>query len=541
MRPLLAVFVAVLTLAVASASGQTPASSYGEAVFVVSGRGWGHGVGMSQYGAYGQALAGRTYEQILAHYYSGTAIGRAGRKEVRVLLAEGRRAVSVSSTAPFVATDASGGTFELPKGALTIDSKLRLPAAAGSGLAKAVPPLVIRPAKKGLLALDGRTYRGKLELAVQGAFLRVVNVVPLESYLLGVVPGEVPHAWPAESLKAQAVAARSYALANLVKGKPFDLYADVRSQVYGGVASEKATTSQAVLDTAGEVVTYGGKVATTYYFSTSGGKTASAADVFGMSVPYLVSRPDPWDKASPHHRWGPVVLGARTVQSKLGVDARVIDANGVTTPSSRLRALVLQTTAGPESIPASVVRTSLGLRSTWISVGVLRLDRTSTGLVTFGSPARLTGVARGLEAPRLASSADGSAWSAQGVVPVDATGLMAVDVIPARTTRYRLEAEGGASPALLVQVAPKVALARPTVADPYTLRGSVRPKLRGAVVTIERRRGSTWTPVDETTVDAAGAFATSLDDVVPAGAYRARVAASGGYAVGVSAVLQVPG
>ena len=181
-------------------------------------------------------------------------------------------------------------------------------------------PLVIRPGKKAVLALDGKPYRGKLELVPQGAFLRVVNVVPLENYLQGVVAGEVPFSWPAEVLKAQAVAARSYALANLVKGKPFDLYSDVRSQVYLGVSGEKSSTTKAVTDTAGEVVLYGGKVATTYYFSTSGGKTASAADVFGFEVPYLQSRPDPWDKASPYHRWGPVVLGARTVQAKLGGD-----------------------------------------------------------------------------------------------------------------------------------------------------------------------------------------------------------------------------
>ena len=119
-----ALFVALLTAVVVvtgSASGQqTPASSYGEAVFVVSGRGYGHGVGMSQYGAYGQALAGRTYEQILAHYYTGTQLGRAGRKELRVLLAEGRRAVTVSSTVPFTAADAGGTIYKLPKGSLTL-------------------------------------------------------------------------------------------------------------------------------------------------------------------------------------------------------------------------------------------------------------------------------------------------------------------------------------------------------------------------------------------------------------------------------------
>jgi len=141
--------------------------------------------------------------------------------------------------------------------------------------------------------------------------------------------------------KAQAVAARSYALANLVKGKPFDLYSDVRSQVYLGVAGETPRTSEAVSATAGQVVLYAGRIASTLYFSSSGGRTASSIDVFGVPAPYLVSRPDPWDKASPYHRWGPVLIGARTVQSKLEIDARVLDAAGVPTPSGRLRSLVL--------------------------------------------------------------------------------------------------------------------------------------------------------------------------------------------------------
>ena len=400
-------------------------------------------------------------------------------------------------------------------------------------------PLVVRPGKKALLTLDGRAYRGKLELVPQGEFLRVVNVVALESYLQGVVAGEVPYSWPAEVLKAQAVAARSYALANLVKGKPFDLYSDVRSQVYGGVAGERPSTSKAVAATAGQVVLYGGKVATTYYFSTSGGKTASAVDVFGFNVPYLVSRPDPWDKASPYHRWGPVLLGARTLQSKLGVDGRVVDASATPTPSGRLRSLVVQTTNGPETVPASLVRTALGLRSTWITVGVLRLDKPSAGAVAFGSAARLGGVVRGLGTPRLASSPDGAAWSGATEVTFDKTGVVTVDVKPVRTTRYRLEAEGGASPAVLVQVAPRIQLTRPTALEPTILRGTVRPRLAGASVVVERRKGSAWVTIGEATVDASGAFVLELDAVVPSGAYRARVAATPGFVAGTSPVLQV--
>lgn len=542
MRAFLAAIAVVLAVTAASASGQqVPPPSFGEAVFIVSGRGYGHGVGMSQYGAYGQAVAGRTYDQILAHYYTGTEIGKAGRKEVRILLAEGRRAVTISSTASFIAVDATGASYRLEKGAVTLRADLKLPSETAPGLATAVPPLVIRPTKKALLALDGRPYRGKLELVPQEEFLRVVNVAPLESYLQGVVAGEMPYGWPPEALKAQAVAARSYALANLVKGKPYDLYADVRSQVYLGVEGEKASTTKAVTDTAGEVVLYGGKIATTYYFSTSGGKTASAADVFGFSVPYLVSRPDPWDKASPYHRWGPVLLGARTVQAKLGADARVVDVTGTPTPSGRLRSLVVQTTAGLETVPSSLVRTALGLRSTWFTVGVLRLDRPSSSTVGFGSAATLTGVGRGVTTARLASSPDGAAWVPAGAVSPDTRGAISTEVKPVRTTRYRLEADGGASPALLVQVSPRLQLLRPTALEPTVLRGTVRPRITGAVIAVERRKGTSWVTIGEATADAAGTFMLELDAAVPAGAYRARISATTGFAAGTSLVLQVSG
>jgi stage II sporulation protein D len=535
--PFVAILAVVLVSAGSAAGQQTPSSSYGEAVFVVSGRGYGHGVGMSQYGAYGQALAGRTYEQILAHYYTGTQIGKAGRKELRVLLAEGRRAVTVSSSVPYTAVDASGLVYRLPKGSLTLRADLSLPSDAGP--VAAIQPLVLRPGKKAPLALDGKPYRGKLELVPQGQFVRVVNVVALESYLQGVVAGEVPFSWPAEALKAQAVAARSYAVSSLLKGKPFDLYADVRSQVYLGVAGEKPSTTKAVLDTAAQVVLYGGKVATTYYFSSSGGKTASAADVFGFGVPYLVSRPDPWDKLSPYNHWGPVLLGARTVQSKLGAEGRVLDARGVATLSGRLRTVTLDTTTGSEQVPATLVRTALGLRSTWVTIGVLRLDRPSRGAVVFGSSTHLGGVGRGLGTPRLASSPDGSVWTTVLTVAPNTAGELALDVSPTRTTRYRLEAEGGASPALLVQVAPRLTLAKPTALAPGLLAGTIKPRLPGAQIAIERKKGSSWVLVGEVVADVTGAFELELDAAVPPGSYRARSAATATFVAGISPIVQV--
>jgi stage II sporulation protein D len=529
------VVLSILTVAAtASAQSPQPAAAPGEALFVVSGRGFGHGVGMSQYGALGQANEGRTYDAILSHYYSGTELGRTGAKDVRVLLAEGRRAVTISSNVPFTILDGAGKRYRMLKTPFTFRPDLSVPGA--DGPTRAVSPLVVRPGKAALLSLDGRLYRGKLEITSQGGFLRVVNLVSLESYLQGVVAGEMPHQWPLEALKAQAVAARSYALANLVRGKPFDLYSDVRSQVYLGVAGETPRTSEAVSATAGRVVLYGGNIASTLYFSSSGGRTANSADVFGVTAPYLVSRPDPWDKISPYHRWGPVLIGARTVQSKLGLDVRVLDATGVPTPSGRLRSLALQTMSGSTSVPAALLRTALGLRSTWVSMGVLRLDR-PLAPVLFGSTLRLTGIARGLESPVLSSSRDGAVWSRVGELQRDGNGLASVDVKPSRPTRYRIEVKEAASPTLLVQVAPRVRLLPPT--EPGVLMGTVHPRIPGAPVFIERKEGSTWVLAAEAIVEDTGTFRAKLT-IVP-GSYRARVAATNGYATGVAAVLTVSG
>jgi stage II sporulation protein D len=526
--------VAAAATATAGSSVPAPTAVPGEALFVVSGRGYGHGVGMSQYGAFGMANAGYTYDRILAYYYTGTDLGRTSKTDVRVLLAEGRKATTVSSTSPFTVVDATGTTYRIPAGPLVLRPDLTLPDPAGP--IPATGPLLVRPGKGAPLALDGRAYRGRLEVAVQGAFLRVVNVVGLELYLEGVIAGEMPQAWPTDALEAQAVAARSYALANIVRNKPFDLYSDQRSQVYLGVAGEKPRTDAAVAATAGKVVLYGGKVASTLYFSSSGGRTASSLDVFGISIPYLVSRPDPWDKASPYHRWGPVLIGARTVQSKLGVTSRVLDASGVATPSGRLRSLALSTATGQTTIPSALLRTALGLRSTWITIGVLRLDRPRAAVV-FGSGVHLTGIARGLPAPVLTTSLDGATWTPAGALQADAAGNVSLLVRPPKTTRYRIEVKGAISPALLMRVAPRVRMSLSS--GPRLLTGTVRPRLSGATVTVERLEATGWVSVADTVVDETGAFRAQL--ALVSGSYRARVPATGGFAEGVTPVLEVTG
>src|SRR5829696_5678712 len=170
-------------------------------------------------------------------------------------------------------------------------------------------------------ALNGRSnaaYRGIFEFR-PGAFgMNAINAVPIDAYVQGVVPVESPASWPLEALKAQAVAARSYAITSSKGGNGFEQYPDTRSQVYGGIGVETVATNEAVAETARQVVTYQGSPVTTYFFSTSGGRTENVENSFGgPAQPWLKSVEDPYDDVSPRHRWTlKMTLGAAA--AKLG-------------------------------------------------------------------------------------------------------------------------------------------------------------------------------------------------------------------------------
>jgi len=307
----------VLLLTVLVALFAAPAAAAAPPAFWVSGHGWGHGIGMPQYGAYGYALEeGRKYDWILAHYYKGTTLGPAPIATVRVLLATGRSSVKVGSAGTFSATDAGGRTFAFPAKTLTLGPGLRVTV---NGRRRALAsPVTFAPGARNL-QLGGRAYRGKLVVRSNGTRVNVVNSVGLERYLFGVVPDEMPPSWSTEALKAQAVAARSYAVVSRKKTGTFDLYADTRSQVYGGVPSEDARTTAAIQATAGKVVKYNGAVAWTFFHSTSGGRTAAIQHVWNASaLPYLVSVADPHDSLSPYHNWGPYRYSATELRNSLG-------------------------------------------------------------------------------------------------------------------------------------------------------------------------------------------------------------------------------
>jgi stage II sporulation protein D len=354
-----------------------PAAARAATIFVVKGAGFGHGVGMSQYGAYGYALHGWGYRRILGHYYTGTTIGTSPRRSIRVLLQSSRRSITVTgvSAAGSRRLDPAHTYVAKPSGA---GISLR---DSGGGRAKRFGgPVGVRGARGFVLlggsadnGVTGGSYRGTIELrpGASGG-VTAINVVGLEAYVRGVIPGEVSSSWPAEALKAQAVAARSYGLATDAGGAVFDQYAGTLSQLYKGMSAEQPTTTAAQQATAGQVVLSQGQVAITYFFSTSGGRTENVENVF-LGVPpspYLKSVKDPYDDTSPRHRWQ-VRYSQAQMQAKLGALCRgrfrgiTVVTHGV---SPRVVTADVRCSGGRTRTTGATLRWRLGLYDTWFGV-----------------------------------------------------------------------------------------------------------------------------------------------------------------------------
>ncbi len=493
------------------------------ALFLFSGRGWGHGVGMSQYGAYGYALHGSTFQQILAHYYPGTTLGPAAASTIRVLLADRKKALTLSSEAAFTVLDGAGTKVVLPPGALKVTPALEI---AGRQL---VAPLLFLPGKGSPLTLK-RPYRGRIVVDVVDNRLRAIDVVGLEQYLYGVVPAEMPSTWAPEALKAQAVAARSYALATRNVGAPFDEYSDTRSQMYLGVAAESPSTTAAVDATRRQVLLYNGVVATTYFSSTSGGMTESSQGWTGTPLPYLVSVPDPYDDISPYHTWGPVPVTAQAIAKALKLVGQIDDATTTTDAGGRVAQLSFLTPFLPVTVPATTLRAAIGLRSTWFSVGVMSLAPPAPNPpLVYGAQVALGGTIRGVTGVTLEQRPAGGEW--QPVGPV-AGGAVQLTETPALTTDYRLATPTAAAGSVRIRVAPAVTV---TTFTSTAVAGTVQPVLPDAPVEVQQQNPdlTTWTTVASGTVAADGTF--SLPALLVAGStYRISVGPTTGYAAGTT-------
>jgi stage II sporulation protein D len=368
--------LAILTAALLAL---TPAAALADDV-VIDGRGWGHGVGLSQYGAYGYALReARDYQFIVGHYYTGTTLGTAPATRMRVRL---KRARAPKLSGATLARAANGRRVRLVETRIyrfkALDSDRIEIVNTSTGRTRARVRAPVRVTGRANTTLRGiaengvrnGVYRSRMVLSRDGRAVLAVNSVGLEQYLYGVVPREMPALWPAEALKAQAVVARSYALRSRRPTEPYDVFADVRSQVYGGVLAETDATNAAVRSTRGRVVMVGSEVAQTFFFSTSGGRTAGNEEAFGGTpLSYLRAVDDPHDDLSPYHTWT-ARLTQREAERMLG-DALLGNLRGLRvasrTPSGRAATVLVRGSGGNQIVSAATIRTRLGLRSTWIT------------------------------------------------------------------------------------------------------------------------------------------------------------------------------
>jgi stage II sporulation protein D len=412
---------------------------------------------MGQWGAQGYAQQGYTYDQILAAYYPGTTLGQTTATSIRVLLAAGQKKLTVSSGKSITVEDADGIDYTLASGSTVLTPALKL-AVDGGPAQKLTPPLTLTPAHGSLLEL-GRRYRGQLVIDVLNGKLRAINVLPLEQYLYGVVPAEMPSAWEPDALEAQAVAARSYALASRQGAAPFDVYADGRSQAYLGASVETPAGNAAVDQTAAEILLYNGNVADTLFSSSTGGRTQSAADAFGgPGRPYLVSVRDPYDTISPYHDWGPAPVTAKMLQNAFGAAGHVVDATVGRNPSKRVKTVKLTSlqrgTQRTSSVRGAALASAFALRSTWFSIGVLSLQAPAPNpAVAPGTRVTLSGVVRGVHGVVVQARTSGGAWKQlRSVVPAATAGAFHFSVKPKVTTQYRLATAQDAAAAVRIRV-----------------------------------------------------------------------------------------
>ena len=402
--------LAVLAETPGSGVGQGPAptagpTSLGETV-TFHGRGYGHGVGMSQYGARGRAQAGEDAATILGHYYQGASIAPIDpATRIRVLVLSKWTA---SVDRPLLVYGRLGSwSVDGITGDLPADASLRLlppPAMPGTTVVAGTPWRLLIEAVDGLILFDGPApadftirgtaaesqfqlwskptrydrYRGALRVIVQSASrVSVVNDVLLEEYLAGVVPVEMPSSWPAAALEAQSIAARSYAARRLRPGVSyFDVPDDSTSQTYRGVVAEKPTTSAAIAATAGTVLMSGQAIINALFHSTGGGATESNENVYTTAsgkrtakpVSYLRGSPDrqpdgsPFDSGAPYATWTTRTYSRAELSAWFAADRRTnvgdllaldLGNRGI---SGRLVSVTLIGTAGTRTVSGEVFR-----------------------------------------------------------------------------------------------------------------------------------------------------------------------------------------
>ncbi|MEJ7796524.1 MAG: SpoIID/LytB domain-containing protein [Nocardioides sp.] len=391
MRTLASVLGLALVAALTAAQPAYAADAWDvpeKATITIKGHGYGHGHGMSQYGAEGAAREGLSFEQIAEFYYPGTTWGSAkGRIRVQITADTTDDLIVVTRKGLTLRDLGSGETFELPDKSAsrwrvmrTGDGSNRVSfytdhwrawrtlKGEGAFTAGGEPVTLVTPS-------GNMPYRGRLAAltpADASAARVTVNTLRLEQYLRGVVPLEIPALWTPAAVQAQSVAARTYASYERAhpRASIFDICDTWSCQVYGGVDVEHPASDDAITATRRKILRYDGEPAFTQFGSSSGGWTSAG------SVPYLTARADPYDgwSGNPNHDWSEKVsdAGFESAWPGLGNLKRIVvgsrDGNGDW--GGRVRTLRLVGSKSTITVSGDTMRSTLGLRSTWVTFRV---------------------------------------------------------------------------------------------------------------------------------------------------------------------------
>ncbi|MDJ0573897.1 MAG: SpoIID/LytB domain-containing protein [Xenococcaceae cyanobacterium MO_234.B1] len=287
--------------------------------------------------------------------------------DLRVAIKKNVSNVKVGSSTPAVVKDATGRKIgELkPMAALAVQvggNQLILDRLKAG-------ELIIEPTGDGYVWIGDRWYRGRTRLVRQGNNLTAINQVNLEHYLYSVVGAEAVASWPIEALKAQAVAARSYALykRKTESSNLYDLDTTIGTQVYKGLDTEYLTTHQAVNSTAGQIMTYDNRVILAAFHSSSGGHTENVEDIWVSPLPYLRGVVD-YDHESPVFEWNKS-FSINQISSLLGGIGRIkAMIPETTTPHGRIVTMKVVGDRGTTQVSGKKLRKVLDLRSTLFRV-----------------------------------------------------------------------------------------------------------------------------------------------------------------------------
>ncbi len=438
----------------------------------VIGKGFGHGRGMSQWGSQGAAMAGLTTTQILNFYYPGTTQTAIASAPIRVLISADEGVDTAVGAIPdlHLRDVASNRVYEVPTGptrwravadaaGLHVDSfdgttwtRWRAP----DGLASWAGPLRFGAGEITALTLYiGQTpvrYRGTLSAVRTGTTtVETVNTVPLDVYLYSVVPAESPASWLTAALRAQAIAARTYAARTraLHAADPWDICDTTACQVYKGVSSEAATTTSAVQTTANLTRTLGGQLILAEFSASNGGWTVAG------SVPYQVAKLDPYDYAggtNPNFPWTASLsageVAARYPQIGTPRYLRVLSRDGNGYWGGRITGLAIEGSAGSVTLTGSSVR--LTFKSIW---WIPRPTASAPATATLGSTVLMRGTARPGAAVQVWFHRPSTTGYFKGRdLVADATGRWSTNFTVPDDTRYYAVSYGVRSTVGLTQV-----------------------------------------------------------------------------------------